>query len=143
MFSKQDFFEYFIETNEKLETVIDMVSSAYREAEEVRKKDVIEKLKLFAEQNNMSFEAVKALFSNEQPKPEKKKGTQKEKFYVRYGDADRTYYAYRTLGGKQDPILKSYLESTGKTMKDLVIDVADVPKEFIPRLERGVCFLDK
>ncbi|HDX8358448.1 TPA: hypothetical protein RQN15_002205 [Aeromonas hydrophila] len=67
--TKESLVNHFIESNDSLDGFIALVKEAFKEAEEKRKDSILEKLELFAIENNMSLEQVKAIFA---PKSEEK-----------------------------------------------------------------------
>ncbi len=141
--TKENLVNHFIESNDSLDGFIALVKEAFKEAEEKRKDSILEKLELFAIENNMSLEQVKAIFA---PKSEEKKrksgpgkgnaGEPKPKSYIKYEHGDNVYYAFRTLSGQQSQELSGYLKANNKKMKDLVIVEKELPagiKELIEK----------
>lgn len=148
--TKEDIVIHFTETNDSLEKFVGLVTEAFKEAETKRNQLLLEKLELFAIENNMTLDQVKAIFSPKvEDKPKKAEwtgngsaGVSKPKFYIRYEDEyNNEYYTYRILGGKQGPKLKCYLDKTGKQMTDLVVEESELPigvKEKIKREPKNV-----
>lgn len=140
--TKEDLVIHFTETNDSLEKFVGLVTEAFKEAETKRNQLLLEKLELFAIENNMTLDQVKAIFS---PKAEVKQkrgigkgsaGEPKQKVYIHYKHKNTDYYAFRTLGGKQSPELKAYLTETGKKIKDLVIEESDLPDGMKENIEK-------
>lgn len=69
LITKEDLVTHFAESDDTLENFISIAKAAFNEAEAKRDAAILEKLELFAIENNMSIDKVKALFT---PKVEAK-----------------------------------------------------------------------
>jgi hypothetical protein len=154
LITKEDLVTHFTETDDTLENFISIAKEAFNEAQAKRDADFLEMLEAFVVEKGESMDKVKSFFTPKvEAKPKKAgKGSTgeskpKDKFYIRYEDDEHEYYAYRTLGGQQNPILRAYLDKNkNKKISNLVIKESELPvgiKEKIEKDPNNVAFVVK
>lgn len=109
LITKEYLVTHFAESNDTLENFIGLAKEAFKEAEEKRNATLLEKLELFAKENNMSLDKVKALFA-----PKVKAG-KAEKGNATKPGPERDLYIYE-LDGKKYGIMRG---SKGKAHDEM------------------------